>query len=87
MLTAIIIDHFGPALSGGILAEIGFGVTVGIAGMLGDLAESLIKRDCQQKDTSQIMPGFGGVLDVVDAILFAAPVAYGWFQLFPPLAA
>ena len=41
--------------------------TVGAAGMLGDLAESLIKRDCQQKDASQVVPGFGGVLDVVDA--------------------
>ena len=48
--------------------------------MLGDLAESLIKRDCQQKDASQIVPGFGGVLDVVDAILFAAPVAYWWLR-------
>ena len=59
-------------------AKIGFGVTVGGAGMLGDLAESLIKRDCQRKDASQVVPGFGGVLDVVDAVLFAAPVAYAW---------
>ena len=44
-----------------------------------DLAESLIKRDCQQKDASQVVPGFGGVLDVVDAVIFAAPVAYVWF--------
>jgi phosphatidate cytidylyltransferase len=59
--------------------EIGFGLSVGLAGLLGDLAESLVKRDCQKKDASQIMPGFGGVLDVVDALLFAAPVAYLWF--------
>ena len=58
------------------MLEIGFGLTVGLAGMLGDLAESLVKRDCQQKDASQAVPGFGGVLDVVDSILFAAPVAY-----------
>jgi phosphatidate cytidylyltransferase len=56
------------------IAAIGF--LLGIAGVLGDLAESLIKRDCRQKDAGQAMPGFGGVLDVVDSILFSAPVAY-----------
>ena len=48
--------------------------------MLGDLAESLIKRDCQRKDASLTVPGFGGVLDVVDSIVFAAPVTYWWFR-------
>jgi len=62
-------------------AALGFGVTVGGAGVLGDLAESLIKRDCQKKDASQVVPGFGGVLDVVDSVLFAAPVAYCWLHV------
>jgi phosphatidate cytidylyltransferase len=53
-----------------------YGLIVGVAGMLGDLAESLIKRDLGRKDSSDWMPGFGGVLDVLDSILFAAPVAY-----------
>jgi phosphatidate cytidylyltransferase len=53
-----------------------YGVLVGLAGLLGDLAESLIKRDVGAKDSSAWMPGFGGVLDVLDSILFAAPVAY-----------
>ncbi len=53
-----------------------YGIIVGLAGMLGDLAESLIKRDLGRKDSSNWMPGFGGVLDVLDSILFAAPVAY-----------
>lgn len=53
-----------------------YGLIVGSAGMLGDLAESLIKRDLGRKDSSDWMPGFGGVLDVLDSILFAAPVAY-----------
>src|SRR5262249_48319341 len=77
---AIGLDRFGPApvLHNVLWAEIGFGVTVGVAGMLGDLAESLIKRDCRQKDASQAVPGFGGVLDVVDAVIFASPVAYLW---------
>jgi phosphatidate cytidylyltransferase len=53
-----------------------YGVVVGIAGMIGDLAESLIKRDADRKDSSPWMPGFGGVLDVLDSVLFAAPVAW-----------
>ena len=55
---------------------IAFGLIVGIAGLLGDLAESLLKRDAGQKNSSTWMPGLGGVLDVLDSILFAAPVAY-----------
>ncbi|MBN1590455.1 MAG: phosphatidate cytidylyltransferase [Pirellulales bacterium] len=54
-----------------------FGPLVGLAGLLGDLAESLLKRDAGQKDSSTWMPGFGGVLDILDSILLAAPVAYG----------
>ena len=60
------------------MSAVGFGLVVGLTGILGDLAESLIKRDCQKKDASAVVPGFGGVLDVVDAIVFAAPVVYWW---------
>jgi phosphatidate cytidylyltransferase len=79
---AVALDRLGPSkmLHHDLGIEIGFGVTMGIAGMVGDLAESLIKRDCLQKDASRIVPGFGGVLDVVDALLFAGPVAYLWFM-------
>jgi phosphatidate cytidylyltransferase len=59
---------------------LGFGITVGAAGMLGDLAESLLKRDLGRKDSSTWMPGFGGVLDLLDSILLAAPVAYVWWE-------
>ena len=74
---AIALDALGPVFPGWWTA-VGFGVTVGLAGMLGDLAESLLKRDLGHKDASQVVPGFGGLLDVVDAILFAAPVSYWW---------
>jgi phosphatidate cytidylyltransferase len=53
-----------------------FGIVVALAGMIGDLAGSLIKRDSHMKDSGHSVPGFGGVLDVLDSILMAAPVAY-----------
>ena len=55
---------------------IAFGLLVGITGLVGDLAESLIKRDVELKDSSDWVPGFGGVLDMLDSALLAAPVAY-----------
>jgi phosphatidate cytidylyltransferase len=82
--TALAFDLLSGGLRlfpGGLLLAAAFGLTVGIAGMLGDLAESLIKRDCQRKDASQAVPGFGGVLDVVDSVVFAAPVAYWWLAI------
>jgi phosphatidate cytidylyltransferase len=82
-LVACAIDQLSPnqPLQQDVLWELGFGFSVGLAGMLGDLAESLLKRDCQSKDASTAVPGFGGVLDVVDAIIYSAPVSYLWFFL------
>jgi phosphatidate cytidylyltransferase len=53
-----------------------FGATMAVVGQLSDLSESMLKRDAQQKDSSNRVPGFGGILDVIDSPLFAAPCAY-----------
>jgi phosphatidate cytidylyltransferase len=58
-----------------------FGACMAAIGQLSDLAESMLKRDAQQKDSSNRVPGFGGILDVIDSLLFAAPVAYVFFRL------
>lgn len=51
-------------------------IILAIISQLGDLFESLIKRDCQVKDSGRVLPGMGGVLDVIDSIIFTAPTFY-----------
>ena len=61
-----------------------FGGLISVAAQVGDLFESLIKRDGGVKDSSHIIPGHGGVLDRVDSLLFVLPVAYlllGWLPI------
>jgi phosphatidate cytidylyltransferase len=59
-----------------------FGLIVGGVGQVGDLLESLMKRDAEVKDSGSVIPGFGGILDVIDSPLLAAPFAYLLFSLF-----
>lgn len=55
---------------------VAYGITLTLVGMVGDLAESLIKRDSGIKDSSNWLPGLGGVLDVIDSVLFCSPAAF-----------
>lgn len=58
------------------LGIVTYSLLVAVLGMIGDLAESLLKRDMQRKDSSRWLPGLGGVLDIIDSVLLAAPGAY-----------
>ena len=60
----------------GLPARIGLGLAIAAVGIVGDLFESLLKRSVNMKDASAVIPGHGGVLDRIDALLFAAPVYY-----------
>lgn len=65
----------------GWLPSVLYGFTLAIAAMIGDLAESLLKRDMERKDSSTWLPGLGGVLDIIDSLLVAAPAAYLCWKL------
>ncbi len=58
-----------------------FGPCLAFVGQMGDLAESMMKRDAHQKDSSNRVPGFGGILDVIDSPLVAAPFTYVFFKI------
>jgi phosphatidate cytidylyltransferase len=56
------------------------GLVSAVLGQLGDLVESLLKRDAGIKDSAELIPGHGGILDRVDSLLFSVPVLYYWFR-------
>ena len=73
VLIFAVVLGFGPFSVGQALV---FGVAVAVAGALGDLAESVLKRDLGIKDMGSLIPGHGGVLDRFDGLLFVLPTAY-----------
>lgn len=74
-----ILDPLGRPLP--LLGALLAGVLISVAGQVGDLAESLLKREVGVKDSSSLIPGHGGMLDRIDSLLFVLPVTAGLFRV------
>lgn len=70
-----------PAYRMGPVEAVVFGILVSIAAQVGDLAESLLKRDAGVKDSGRLLPGHGGALDRFDSLFFTLPLGYFFFRL------
>lgn len=75
-----VLPRVGLPLDAGRLVLVG--AAVGVVAQVGDVAESLFKREVQVKDSSSLIPGHGGVLDRLDSLYFVLPVSAGLFRLF-----
>jgi phosphatidate cytidylyltransferase len=82
-VAAPLFAHLAPGPQIHFIAQaVAFGVVVASVGQVGDLAESLFKREVGVKDSSALIPGHGGVLDRFDSLYFVVPVAAALYRLF-----
>lgn len=78
----VVTGALATSLGAPLLLSIALGFTIGVVGTMGDLAVSVIKRQVGAKDSGNLIPGHGGMLDRVDSLLFVSVVVYYWVLWF-----
>jgi len=87
LATSLLASYWLYALMPGKLSAFRFddvtllGLLLGLAAVIGDLAESIVKRGANRKDSSALLPGIGGTLDLIDSLLFTAPLLFFYMRL------
>lgn len=81
LVMAVALRGLLPIVSIGHIFAIG--LILSCISQIGDLSESLIKRDCKVKDSGSLFPGLGGILDLIDSLLFTTPIFYFYLRLIP----
>lgn len=83
LIASIGICAVGSQFTASVSIEFGLlmGLVIGVAAQIGDLIESLIKRDFGVKDAGSLIPGHGGILDRADSVLFTAPIMWLFYQI------
>ena len=73
----VFVHFFGAHMAGmNLLHAVILGIILSFTAVIGDLIESLFKRECGVKDSGSVLPGIGGILDLLDSLLFNAPIMY-----------
>ena len=83
--TAIAVPKTSPAHHAAWWSGLVFGSALAVSATIGDLGESLIKRDLGIKDMGKLLPGHGGIMDRLDSLLPSAAVAYLLLSVFAPV--
>lgn len=81
-IVAAVVCHYSFVPQVPVVHAAVLGALVGILGQIGDLCESILKRAAKLKDSGNIIPGHGGILDRIDSLLFGAPAMYYYYYFF-----